>query len=388
LGGTGAWDHAFIWNFIPVSIVSGTWYALYSAGSSTTTYQFSTGLATSSDGVTWTKYGSNPVLANGYVGAVVSVGGNYYAWFGLAQPGQNQTLPALDPTQTIRYQSLDLKTWKNPTHSIHTSQLFEGMNATTGQSYPNSLVDIGRKAYMFTTSSSSDSAVPSVYNLGLAIAPAPIELIVLYPEDAAQQIATDSFSGGAGNLSAKWTTPTGGTKLQISASSTSEPSAINTHCGQFYSGATFSPNQYSEITIGSLSSGGYMYPTVRGQTGAVSWYESPIPGPAGTLTTTGIYKMVSGTETQIGPTISFTPQVGDTMRLMATTGSDGYPVLTLFQNGFQLLQVDDYGNTFTSGYPGISQYGSTVSYSQVSSFAAGNAGVIPTYSSTFFIFGR
>jgi predicted GH43/DUF377 family glycosyl hydrolase len=64
-GASGQWDDAWIcihsiWN------EGGTYYAYYNGWRSTT--QCQVGLATSTDGITWTKSGSNPVLAFGTAG--------------------------------------------------------------------------------------------------------------------------------------------------------------------------------------------------------------------------------------------------------------------------------------------------------------------------------
>jgi len=52
-------------------------------------------------------------------------------------------------------------------------------------------------------------------------------------------------------------------------------------------------------------------------------------------------------------------------------------VLTLFQNGFQVLQVEDEANLLTSGSPGFAMYRGTLANAQVSAWDGGNAGVIP-----------
>lgn len=383
LGTAGQWDAAFIWNFIPVAIVGGTWYALYSAGSNTTTFQFSGGLATSSDGVTWTKYGSNPVIADGYVGMALPVGSTYYAWVGLAQTGQGQTHPAEAPTQTIRWQSADLITWTGSAHSVHITEPFEGFNAVTGQSYPNSIINVGSFAYMYLTSSQSDNTVPTEYGISLAIAPTSLANLVRYAEDGTAQLATDNFTRANGSLGANWTTPTGGTALQI-ASNTCEPTSTTLTCVGAYTAIPSSANHYSEITIATMSATlAYCQPTVRMQTGAVSYYTASMHGATGSQGTVIIGKTVSGTFTQIGPAVPFTPAVNDVFRLSVFDGSDGTPVLTLFQNGFQILQVQDYSKQFASGYPGIAMFDSVLGTAQISLWAGGNANVIPNYPTAY-----
>jgi len=382
-GTAGQWDDDHLWAFVPVAIIGGTWYGLYSAGRATSTYYFSIGLATSTDGLTWTKYGSNPVLANFYAGqAIVKVGTIWYAWGGAVQLGSNSGLPSLDPNQCIRYQSTDLINWTNPVNSIHVSQLFESVNMPSGQSYINGIIDIGGKAYAYSTSAIAD-APPDAnglsYQIGLQIAAGSIAQIVTAKEDAVSQIATDAFGSGAGDLSANWTTPTNYTKLKIVAGPYVQASATNTSCSMLYTGATFSADQYAEITIQTLATS-YATPVVRGQLNAQSQYQISNLGNLGSQTGVQIVATVAGVNITIGKQISWTLQVGDVIRLSVITGSDGFPVLSLFQNGFLIAQVQDQNNYLSSGAPGMSIYTSTLANAQISNFNAGNANVIPAYS--------
>jgi hypothetical protein len=60
-GGGGAWDSGGVFN-PTVQVINGTWNMIYE-GRLTTPY--SVGLATSPDGITWTKYASNPIMTKG-----------------------------------------------------------------------------------------------------------------------------------------------------------------------------------------------------------------------------------------------------------------------------------------------------------------------------------
>ena len=227
-----------------------------------------------------------------------------------------------------------------------------------------------------------------VYQIGLAIGPAPIASIITANEDAVQQVATDPFTSGAGDLSANWTLPTGGTKLKIIAGPYVEPTATSTVCQAVYTGASFGTNQYSEITIRALTgtlAQSLIWPTVLSSTTALTNYEGRVASPTATSdAAAAIYKRVAGTPTQIGPTATVEPQVGDVWRLSVFTGSDGFPVLSLFQNGFLILQVQDQSSTpLTTGNPGIQAYSSVaIADAQISLWAGGNANVIPNYPPT------
>ncbi|MCK4824369.1 hypothetical protein KA005_51935, partial [bacterium] len=87
IGTNGQWDdvHAFS----PSVILNGTDYQMWYTGDDGSIYRI--GYATSSDGTSWSKYASNPVLNNGNWGAwdynrtaapsVLKCGANYYMWY-------------------------------------------------------------------------------------------------------------------------------------------------------------------------------------------------------------------------------------------------------------------------------------------------------------------
>ncbi len=385
----------------PVAIVVGTWYALYNGLQGGL---WKIGLATSPDGHTWTKDPTNPKLAaangSGVVvsQAVAKVGSSYYAWFYGNQPGQgNASAPLQDPFDAVRYKTSDLfQTWTLDSHSQRHSQLFESANAIDGGIAPCAIIDIGGKAYMYGLSCPGDAIGPQIYQTSLTIGPAPIASIVTAKEDGLQQVAADAFTSGAGDLSANWTLPTGGTKLQIVSGPYVEPTTTSTVCQAVYTGATFTANQYSKIILQTLTgtlAQSLVWPTVRNSLVALSDYEGRIASPTGTSdAAAAIYKRVAGVATQIGPTAAIKPSVGDSFAISVIDGGDGFPVLSLFQNDFFILQVQDQSATpLTTGNPGIqAESVLAIADAQIASWAGGNANVIPNYTSVLFppFFGR
>jgi hypothetical protein len=363
------------WAFCPVAIISGTWYALaaYAVGP----YDKNVlNLYTSSDGAAWTEYGGNPVLVNPTGGsifpansAMAKVGSTYYAWMFGNQPGQCiNSQSNINPGEGIRYQTTDFIHWTNPVNSVHHGALYESVNNFNGEVWINGLVSANGQTYLINQSVPSDTATPHVYQISLATSPLSIAQIVAGREDGTTQTASDAFTSGAGNLSANWTTPTGLTKLQIVAGNLCEASATSTVCAQAYTGTTFSNDQYSEITIATL--GQVTFPTVRMQTGAASYYGVAFNG----MTAYGaayLTKTVSGSTSQIGPLINITPAVGDVLRL-SIVGN----VISLYQNGYLIVQYEDFANSLTSGYPGLAINTASLAGVQVSLWAGGNADAI------------
>jgi hypothetical protein len=386
LGGVGTWDHAFFYNIIVVDVVAGTWYGLYGAGSNLTTFQFSMGLITSADGIHWTKYGSNPVQAAIQPsGAIVKVSGVYYLWATYTQPGQSTASADVNPAESVMWSSPDLINWTKVCFSYHHSEIDENVNGVIGQGNISAIIDIGGTAHIYTVASPNDFNNPLFFQLGLATASMPISSVVaLSRQDGTTQIASDNFTSGPGDLSSNWTTPTGLTKLKIVAGPYCEPTVLDTHCVMYYSGATFSKNQYSDLTLRTLSKNGdYLLPVVRQQSGAFTCYRALIDGPTNTFQSASaqIYKTVAGANTAIGPAANVTPQVGDVWRVAVTDDPiTTTPVISLYQNDALIVQVQDYGTPITGGAPGIDLYAASANSgvladSQISLWAGGNANV-------------
>ena len=293
--------------FSVVAIITGTWYALYTIN--TSAFPATTNLATSADGIAWSAYGSNPVASNWWgVITTTKIGSTYYAWGQTVNPSPMEAnKPGIDPGEGLRMQTTDFITWTNPIHSIHHSQIFEGLNYPNGGAFVSFAIDIGGKAYLYYSAGNDDAIVSanSVLQIALAIAPVPIASVVGFAEDAAQQVATDNFTRANGTLGANWTTPTGGTAFQI-ASNKAEPTTTGALNHAVYTGASFNNDQYAEITITTLAASSFADPAVRMSTSALTFYQANIGGPTGSTFTAGIYKRVAGTPTLLGPLQSVT----------------------------------------------------------------------------------
>ena len=364
--------------------------------------QFEIGLATSTDGAgaVWTKYSGNPVLAPANTAvfplqAWALVNGTYYFWLAVGpsapQQASGQDIYQL-PSETARYSTTDFIHWSGPVHSLHHSDQYESLNNPIGAApnnpgsglNPCAVFTVGNETYAIGQAEYLDGASAGT-QFSLAIAPAKLSQIVLFNEDAVQQTQTDAFTSGAGNLDANWTNfATGWSALKIVSGNLCEPATFGgNNNGAVYTGAAFTPNQYAEVTITTLTdSTNYASPLVLGTVANGDAYGAYVRGATGSQAyQVQLQRFIGGTATAIGPKVGATINVGDVIRLSVLINAQGWPVLSLFQNGSMLIQyVDESSSALTTGNPGIFQFANTVEAdSQISLFAAGNANIIPIY---------
>lgn len=145
-GPPGAWDDGWVGN-THAWIEDATWYMLYDA---TDGARYYVGLATSPDGVVWTKSPSNPVITFG-VGSiggpwVIKTGSWYYVWCQVSSPG-------LLPTDVARYRSRDLINWKRDPSGLVLPRIGrdEGAGIPDGQTADVAGVEVGGTTYMFVS---------------------------------------------------------------------------------------------------------------------------------------------------------------------------------------------------------------------------------------------
>lgn len=384
-----------VYYLVIADVIAGIFYALFSAlngtGSAPNTY-----LATSADGITWAMQNSgNPVLANvfGMDCSVLKIGSTYYMYGTANQPGQgNPSAPNFDPLETVLYSSTDLINWTLVHHSIHRSGLWESLNSTESGAYATSVLYMPtlNRVGMYYVGSPGDSTGPQVYQGGLALAPvgSTLAAIVSTNEDGTTQVAVDAFTSGVGPLSANWTTQATAGALKIVAGPFVEATTTaGSRCVGLYTGASFGVNQYSEITVHAMVGGRtaqFILPLVLGQVATHTYYYAQLTSPTGTITG-GVDFQIGKSVNNVGTVLSnpnatpnnLTVQVGDVIRLASTQGSDGSIVLSVYQNGFLILQAQDYAASITSGFPGI-QINNTIALTdaQISLWAGGNTGLV------------
>jgi predicted GH43/DUF377 family glycosyl hydrolase len=153
-GTTGAWDvnglyNPWVWQS------GGTWYMLYEGENVSGIY--SIGLATSPDGIVWTKDPANPVLTNGS-GSVsgptlYEFGGVYYLW-------THTSATSNLPSDISLFSSTDLHTWTpSPNNPIYERVLAnEGVNNANGQVADPMPIEVNGSVYLFYDATDAQSA--------------------------------------------------------------------------------------------------------------------------------------------------------------------------------------------------------------------------------------
>jgi hypothetical protein len=362
IGAGGSWDSANVFYFQVLAIITGTWNAIYTGSDGTTTKM---GLATSPDGVTWTKSGSNPVsTSHGGPDQAIKIGNNYYCWLTDGVPGQTGTAMGC----IVRYHTSDFITWTRDAMALQADSVDEGRNYAPGQISVASVIEASGTTYCFY-SASPDDVGAGCYQQRLATTPQTVAQIVAGGQEyftGYTQVVTDTFQRADGGLGANWTTITGNSALQI-ASHLVEPSAANTNCGAYYSGSSFNNNQYADVVLATLAdSNSFLGPEARVDNASSNHYAPSFSGAAGTVHNVGLYKAVSGVAYLLGSNTTITPQIGDILRI-SCVGTD----ISFFQNEHLLLQETDA--SLASGFPGVGMFNvTTIANSQISSFVGGN----------------
>jgi hypothetical protein len=143
-------------------------------------------------------------------------------------------------------------------------------------------------------------------------------------------LATDNFNrADSTDLGTTWDVVPGTSNCQI-VSNAVRASATNVDCDESYNGVTWPDDQYSQVTLAAVNSGGSAGPGVRASTTASTFYTVEA-----TTNSIALWKAVNGSWTQIG-SFSGTVSAGDIIRLEAQGTT-----LRVRQNGTQRISVTD-----------------------------------------------
>jgi len=385
IGGVGQFDHTAINYLSVIAIIGGTWTALYSGQNGSA---FATGLATSPDGITWTKSVSNPVMSNyGVPEKMYLVGGRYYGWLSRVNPG-------LPDSPTVRLSTSDFITdWttSTPVFAVQPDNAFEGVNHAHGEYSTACVLQAGSTTYLVGSVSEDDSL--GSYHLEIATSVYPIAELIIKGQEyfgTSAQTDADNFTRSNENplsQSGKWTTPSGMNGAQIVSNVVQQTASGN--CGAVYTGGSFGNDHYSEITLNAIT--GAVFASVRWSTSAFTGYLFSIAAGSFGSGINCAFQRYNATvlTTLFSPAASLpiTFQSGDKIRLSVTGDGTTTPIiLSAYQNGSLIMQAYDFGlagTVVTSGFAGFILSGATPGNSKISAFTAGNANVayVPVVSS-------
>lgn len=259
VGGAGTWDSGVLCN-CHVYIESGTWYMLYEAiPTSGATWRI--GLATSSDGTTWTKYAGNPVIgdgvrARGGAASVQKIGSVYYMWcHGAPEYGTGL------PSDGFRYSSTDFHTWIPATAwpIMPRQTADEGQGLAAGQLADMHLISQGGTIYNYYVASTDGASAAGLMHIKLATYAGTFTQLVATKEDGAGTAYSISFSKALtlqtrdatyepGGFSAP---SSGGTLLYTSAAGVSISHTMGVDCYSYHNfgTATVTPGNDAEIVF-------------------------------------------------------------------------------------------------------------------------------------------
>jgi predicted GH43/DUF377 family glycosyl hydrolase len=177
---TAGWDYSQIANK-NIIYNAGTYYMFYEASDGVL---WKTGLATSPDLRTWTKYGTTTLNLQfaGMRGGpqVIKSGSTFYLW------GHGTDTTVDRPTDLFyRYKSTDLITWvKDTVNYVFTRKTSdEGVGISLGQVADIHLIEVNGKVYMFYSATADiDQHAPDFLHLKVAIANMTLAQLVLTEE--------------------------------------------------------------------------------------------------------------------------------------------------------------------------------------------------------------
>lgn len=186
------------------------------------------------------------------------------------------------------------------------------------------------------------------------------------PTGNAIQLATDNFTRTAENpLSdgGKWTEQTGSGGTLQTTGTLVEAVTTSTLSFYYWNNITWSNNQYSELTVQTLTGPNFLIPSVRMDTATNSGYMLHVEGTG----VVGIVKYTSGTQLGIGTSSSgVTINTGDVFRIIAV-GSNIFG----YHNGALVASASD--STYASGAAGFGIFAPTLADATSSLWAGGTA---------------
>ena len=383
-GSSGAWDET-VFQLCLADIIGGTWYAYYNGEKGS---QSQMGLATSTDGINWTKSPANPVittLSSNFT--FFKASGVYYGMFDGAY--NNAQLLANSFRNIFMLYSRNVQgPWQSFSFngqpvSVYYAAIpgdFGSFNADNAIGDP-SVVFANGNAYLYF--SVSPHGVAAGTNAAVAPGITPAQLVATYqgvqnaPYSGAlslntNQLASDTFArADSSPTSGNWTTLQTPDGTQI-VSQRIEPQIATSALGASWNNGVVWPNdQYAQITVQAVAAGSDAGVGVRmSEANATTLYDLIWQGPLGSSGTYFIQKRISGTTTTL-LSGTLTVHAGDTI-----TGTVVGTLISFYWNGFLIGSATD--SSLTAGASGMVTFGNTaVSDAIVNNYAGGTFQAAP-----------
>ena len=368
LGPGAAWDDNSICLLAVATIDdAGTWWAYYAGAKNRNVTGWGAGLATSPDGINWTKSVSNPIIPPTPTGGIApsfhfeKINGVYYGWTQIILPTIPLQTDAEVPSDITRFSALNPGgpwTRLNSTTLYRSVPGVDGVNSyqdysvgpATGQVADPSMVSVNGSIYLYFTTSNFNS--PG--GIACAIAPSTTfaQLVQTYegikdvpiPENLGlnlNQLASDSFAGTDANpIGGSWTTFQTNSVFAAAqrVSNKAEGTATGKNSTAWWNGLTWNADQWAQVTIGACSANSYVGVVLRQDTAtSQTCYQFLWHGSTGSSGAWFIYKVTGGatfSQLATGPTVPV--NVGDVL-----TASAIGTTLSFYLNGNLLTTVVD-----------------------------------------------
>ncbi len=374
VGGTQAWEtgwNIFFGQLSIASVESGTWYGYYTSYI-TGTASYAIGLATSPDGINWTKSTNpaNPVISTYGPSdfAFRKINGRYYGWSQIVLPNIPNNGSLGLPSDIMRYIASSPSGPWTPLGeaSYYRTIAGEGISLTVGQVACPTFAEANGNVYMWYVST-PDGRTGTHQEISLAIASSMTMTQIVSSYEGIQNIpisgnaslnlnvlASDSFSGVdanpiGGNWTARFLNSGAGFvdgKL-LSHAATSTVAGKNADC--YWNALSWAADQWSQVTVGACAASSYVGVILRADHSAPqnvnTSYRLYWNGVAGSAGTWHIDKYVANAFTAIANG-ALTLNIGDTL-LGVAIGTN----IMLYWNGFLMDIVSD--SSIAAGYPGF-----------------------------------
>ena len=372
-----AWESAKLWQLNVVTVDgNGIWYGYYSGGDtgvSNTSWRM--GLATSTDGIHWTKFAGNPVI-NYYTSNFTwaQSDSKFYGWSSNDTPigtgsisrfvANNPSGP-WTPSEAPTYYSTIVNEYVGfPSKNIVDPSILEVTTAPVSG------------MYLYGTKTDSGKA----HGIICAIAPKVTLAQLVAGQEGVQNVpfpfsnlnlnmqAADNFTRANVNpIGGIWTPRVARNTAQI-ISNLATPSSAGVVADSWWNGFIWDNDQWVKITVNRCSANSVVGVALRQSTsGANTSYRFVWRGTLGSAGNFFIQKFVNGTQTNL-QSAAWTLNAGDTIEA-AVVGTN----LWMYINGFIVNTAPVSDSAITSGSGGFAIQALTINTNaQISAFSGGN----------------